>query len=284
MLVERTSFAADGTPVEFARDRFRGDRASFVIRVAPDGCVPVPLSSPRARGARARARRPDGRAGRAGRRDHQPQLPGPLGGRDSSSGCPARTPSCWASTARPSARRRRPPPRPASGRRSSRSSPRRLPGHRASSTAAADRRRRCASPGCWPTSPPRCAPIHAGPPLRARSTRCGRRGLPRHGARARGADPAGYAEAQAARRIAAALTGPSTRPCRATTTCCPRTSSTTAGACASSTGSTRAWATATSTSATSSVNNELRRGRRGAAAARPTSASRARRAGSPRCG
>jgi GntR family transcriptional regulator len=36
MLVERTSFAADGTPVEFARDRHRGDRARFVIRVAPE--------------------------------------------------------------------------------------------------------------------------------------------------------------------------------------------------------------------------------------------------------
>ena len=36
MLVERTSYAADGTPVEFARDRHRGDRARFVIRVAPD--------------------------------------------------------------------------------------------------------------------------------------------------------------------------------------------------------------------------------------------------------
>ena len=30
MLVERTSYAADGTPVEFARDRHRGDRARFV--------------------------------------------------------------------------------------------------------------------------------------------------------------------------------------------------------------------------------------------------------------
>jgi GntR family transcriptional regulator len=36
MLVERTAYAADGTPVEFARDRHRGDRARFVIRVAPD--------------------------------------------------------------------------------------------------------------------------------------------------------------------------------------------------------------------------------------------------------
>ena len=36
MLVERVAYAADGTPVEFARDCHRGDRARFVIRVVPD--------------------------------------------------------------------------------------------------------------------------------------------------------------------------------------------------------------------------------------------------------
>ncbi len=36
MLVERIAYAADGTPVEFARDRHRGDAARFVIRVVPD--------------------------------------------------------------------------------------------------------------------------------------------------------------------------------------------------------------------------------------------------------
>jgi len=37
MLVERTAYAADGTPVvEFAHDRYRGDRARFVVRVSPD--------------------------------------------------------------------------------------------------------------------------------------------------------------------------------------------------------------------------------------------------------
>jgi GntR family transcriptional regulator len=36
MLVERTAYAADGTAVEFAHDRHRGDRASFVIEVAAD--------------------------------------------------------------------------------------------------------------------------------------------------------------------------------------------------------------------------------------------------------
>lgn len=35
MLVERVAYAADGTPVEFARDRHRGDRARFELRVAP---------------------------------------------------------------------------------------------------------------------------------------------------------------------------------------------------------------------------------------------------------
>jgi GntR family transcriptional regulator len=36
MLVERVARAADGTPVEFARDRHRGDRARFVVHVAAD--------------------------------------------------------------------------------------------------------------------------------------------------------------------------------------------------------------------------------------------------------
>jgi GntR family transcriptional regulator len=36
MLVERTAYARDGTPVEFARDRHRGDRARFVVEVAPE--------------------------------------------------------------------------------------------------------------------------------------------------------------------------------------------------------------------------------------------------------
>ena len=36
MLVERIAYTADGTPVEFARDRHRGDRARFELRVRPD--------------------------------------------------------------------------------------------------------------------------------------------------------------------------------------------------------------------------------------------------------
>ena len=36
MLVERIAYAADGTAVEFAHDRHRGDAARFVIRVVPD--------------------------------------------------------------------------------------------------------------------------------------------------------------------------------------------------------------------------------------------------------
>jgi GntR family transcriptional regulator len=36
MLVERTAHAADGTPVEFAHDRHRGDRARFTIHTSAD--------------------------------------------------------------------------------------------------------------------------------------------------------------------------------------------------------------------------------------------------------
>jgi len=36
MLVERTAYGGDGTPVEFAHDRYRGDRARFLVRVSPD--------------------------------------------------------------------------------------------------------------------------------------------------------------------------------------------------------------------------------------------------------
>ena len=37
MLVERVAYAADGTPVEFAHDHHRGDRARFVLDVATGG-------------------------------------------------------------------------------------------------------------------------------------------------------------------------------------------------------------------------------------------------------
>ena len=37
MLVERVAYDAEGVPIEFARDRHRGDRARFVIEVVPDG-------------------------------------------------------------------------------------------------------------------------------------------------------------------------------------------------------------------------------------------------------
>ena len=37
MSVERIAYAADGRPVEFARDRHRGDRARFVVEVTPRG-------------------------------------------------------------------------------------------------------------------------------------------------------------------------------------------------------------------------------------------------------
>jgi GntR family transcriptional regulator len=37
MLVERVAYDGDGTPVEFARDHHRGDRARFVVQVSRDG-------------------------------------------------------------------------------------------------------------------------------------------------------------------------------------------------------------------------------------------------------
>ena len=36
MLVVRVAYAEDGTAVEFAQDRHRGDRARFLIHVVPD--------------------------------------------------------------------------------------------------------------------------------------------------------------------------------------------------------------------------------------------------------
>jgi GntR family transcriptional regulator len=39
MLVERTAYAADGAPVEYARDRHRGDRARWIVKVTSDVLV-----------------------------------------------------------------------------------------------------------------------------------------------------------------------------------------------------------------------------------------------------
>jgi GntR family transcriptional regulator len=44
MLVERTAYAVDGTPVEYARDRHRGDRARWIVKVTSDALVDVPRS------------------------------------------------------------------------------------------------------------------------------------------------------------------------------------------------------------------------------------------------
>ena len=41
MLVERTAYAADGTPIEFARDRHRGDKARWIVKVTSDALVDV---------------------------------------------------------------------------------------------------------------------------------------------------------------------------------------------------------------------------------------------------
>jgi GntR family transcriptional regulator len=37
MLIERTAYAADGTPVEFARDLFRPDRVRIAVRSGVTG-------------------------------------------------------------------------------------------------------------------------------------------------------------------------------------------------------------------------------------------------------
>ncbi|HEY7857364.1 MAG TPA: GntR family transcriptional regulator, partial [Candidatus Nanopelagicales bacterium] len=41
MLVRRTAFTEAGTPVEYARDLFRADRVSFVVRRGPAGPAAV---------------------------------------------------------------------------------------------------------------------------------------------------------------------------------------------------------------------------------------------------
>jgi GntR family transcriptional regulator len=41
MLVERTAYDSEGVPVEFARDRHRGDKARWIIHVSPDALVDV---------------------------------------------------------------------------------------------------------------------------------------------------------------------------------------------------------------------------------------------------
>jgi GntR family transcriptional regulator len=42
MLVERTAYDAAGVPVEYARDRHRGDKARWIVKVSSDALVDVP--------------------------------------------------------------------------------------------------------------------------------------------------------------------------------------------------------------------------------------------------
>src|SRR4029077_12426745 len=66
MLVERTAYDADGTPVEFARDRHRGDKARWIIKVTSDALVYVRSDCPARRGpGRASASRARGARGPA---------------------------------------------------------------------------------------------------------------------------------------------------------------------------------------------------------------------------
>jgi GntR family transcriptional regulator len=44
MLVERTAYDEDGTPVEYAKDRHRGDRTSFVVESLTAAGASAPLN------------------------------------------------------------------------------------------------------------------------------------------------------------------------------------------------------------------------------------------------
>ena len=156
----------------------------------------------------------------ARRRDHQPQLPRALRRRGTAScGSRARTPTLLGIDRE--AERAADAAAAAAGvgpGGASRSSPRPAAWSRASSRAAGDRRGAATRRRCEVAAALRA--IHAGPPLPARFSPFAR--VARYGATARergGTIPAAYAEAaRRGRRIEAALR-PSTRRCRATTTC-----------------------------------------------------------------
>ncbi len=138
----------------------------------------------------------------------------------------ARTRRCWGSTAPASARRPRRPPRPASGPRSSpTSTSRRVPGHRVPARAGRDAARDLGKPDMiaevavtlWevhgmPAAAQPLLGLGRGRPLRAHRRRARRR-LARHVRRPARSAPGG-SRPRSTRRI------PSTRRCRATTTCC----------------------------------------------------------------
>ena len=221
MLVERVAFAADGTPVEFARDRHRGDRARFRDPRRPRRAA-RPVHAELA--AALAALEPElgaarGRAGRARRRHHQPQLPPHArAAATSSSACRARTPSCSGSTARPSAPR--PTRRPRAGRRPG---GRRLPRRRRrASSPRSSRARRSTAGGAARAGRARrgrrarCARVHAGAgaAVALRRVRDRRRPTARPRAERGAADPARATTtcSAGARAIRAALTDPSTLP------------------------------------------------------------------------
>ena len=231
MLVERVAYAADGTAVEFAHDRHRGDAARFVIRVVPDEPCSRRVISARARPARAApalepvAGTRRGRARAARRRDHEPQLPAAAGrARRRRAAARARTPSCSGSTATPSARR--PRRRPRVGRRAG---GRRVPGRRrpassprSSRAAPLDGRGAARAGAPRARSPRRCARSTRGAPLPSRFDAFAIVAAYQATARAGGvAMPAGLRRARprARTRSARRWPVPSTRPCRATTTC-----------------------------------------------------------------
>ena len=188
MLVERVARAADGTAVEFARDRHRGDRARFVVTRRGRDCVQLAealcarrsapparsrwrAGSPTATSARARrprVRRAPARQGHRAAR-HRPRggARGHAGGRGIGVGPAGRLP------ARAGVPRHR--------------VHRRAPGDAGRAARAGSRRGRGA----------RCARIHAGPALPValrRRSPCAEPTARRRAARRRDPAPPGYDE------------------------------------------------------------------------------------------
>ena len=222
------------SPVEFARDRHRGDRARFTSASSPRRCSDRACAE-LAGGARARW------SAKLGAPEGEPQaLDGgitnrnfrvTLGGRDSWCGCRARTPSCSGSTATAerAATARRPPP--ASARRWSRYCPsppclvtrvHRRAGRcdrggaararRLADVAAALRAVHDGGAAARRRASTRSRVVDGYARDRPRARRRGPAAVPRGRARGARADPRG-------------AHGPRARAgARATTTCCPRTS------------------------------------------------------------
>ena len=233
MLVERTAYAADGTPVEFARDRYRGDRARCRRhRRRAGGCSRVPASgSPAARppGARPRAGGGSGRC-RSTAASRTATTACALGGRDVRRAAARQGHRAARDRPRRGARRhRRWRPRagvgPEVGAFLGR---RRMPRHPASSPAGRSTAAALREPGTLAEVAAALRAVHAGPPLATRLRRVPLVEAYREIApRARRAVPRRLRAGPRPRRARSRRPwpAPSTRRSRATTTCSPRTSS-----------------------------------------------------------